>query len=227
MVEHSRKSGLRDYVYEHVKQLLLEGGCRPGTQILVEKLASDLEVSRQPVMDALKRLEFEGFVSIIPQVGCRVRSYRPNEVQDFFLVVAEAEALVAGLAARRAKPDDIVRMQLISGQIGNIAKTPRSAGEKAKLYRSLNRQLHAEFGRAANSEPVAELVRSLGDRSDFFIASAEQPIFFERLQQAHGEHEAIIAAIQRGDDENASRIMRVHILAIEKRLRKPSLESVS
>ena len=71
-----------------------------------------------------------------------------------------------------------------------------------------------------------KLVTGFGDRCDFFIASANRPIFFERLMTAHEEHELIIKAIESGDAKGGAAIMRGHILAIEKRLREPSLESV-
>jgi len=222
----NRSVGLRDHVYEHMKHLLFTSAFRPGMQIDVEKIADDLDVSRQPVMDALKRLNFEGFVTIIPQVGCKVRTYRPEEVSDFFRIVAEVEPLAIEIAAQRATPEDIARMQIISAQIGAMAKSKRSALEKAELYRTLNRQLHSEFGKAAKSSPVVELVTGFGDRCDFFIASANRPIFFERLMTAHEEHELIIKAIESGDAKGGAAVMRRHILAIEKRLREPSLESV-
>src|SRR5262245_65233875 len=120
MVQETRTVGRRDHVYEHIKQLMFAGVYRPGMQIEVEKIAGDLDVSRQPVMDALKRLNFDGFVTIIPQVGCRVRTYKPEEVSDFFRIVASVEALAVELAAKRATPDDITRMQILSGQIGHV-----------------------------------------------------------------------------------------------------------
>jgi DNA-binding GntR family transcriptional regulator len=222
----NRSVGLRDHVYEHMKHLLFTSAYRPGMQIDVEKIAGDLDVSRQPVMDALKRLNFEGFVTIIPQVGCKVRTYRPEEVSDFFRIVAEVEPLAIEIAAQRATSEDVARMQIISAQIGAMAKSKRGAMEKAELYRTLNRQLHSEFGKAAKSSPVVELVTGFGDRCDFFIASANRPIFFERLMTAHEEHELIIKAIESGDAKGGAAVMRRHILAIEKRLREPSLESV-
>ncbi len=226
MIQANRSTGLRDRVYEHVKQLLFTSVYRPGMQIEVETIAASLNVSRQPVMDALKRLNFDGFVTIIPQVGCHVRMYRQEEIGDFFRIVAEVESIAVELAAQRATSDDIARMQIISGQIGVAAKLQRTAKEKAELYRTLNRQLHSEFGNAAKSGPVAELVAGFGDRCDFFIASANRPIFFERLITAHEEHELIIKAIESGEGKAGAAIIRRHIMAIERRLREPSLESV-
>jgi DNA-binding GntR family transcriptional regulator len=220
-----RKFGLTDHVYDHIKKQLLVGGVYRSGTIPVEEIAVELRVSRQPVMDALKRLSIEGFVSITPQVGCRVRSYQPEEVRDFFLLVAAGEALVAELAARRVEVDDIIPLRLVSGEIGSLAKTRRNAADKAEIYRALNRRLHGEIGRIARSNSLVELVVSLADRSDFFIANSGRPIFFERLQPAHREHEAIISAIERRDPENAARLMHDHIMAFEKLLREPALSA--
>lgn len=219
--EQPRLAFFAERVYSHLKEALLDGVHRAGAAIVVEKIAAELQVSRQPVMDALKRLSNEGFVTIVPQVGCRVREYGREEIQDFFHLVAAGEALVAELAAQRARAEDLPPMKIVSAQIGNIARTRRSAEEQAGAYRALNRRLHVQIASAARSPSIAELVGSLGDRSDFFIASAERPIFFERLQQAHKEHEQIIAAIEAGNGEKAARVMREHILGIERRLREP------
>jgi DNA-binding GntR family transcriptional regulator len=222
MAQGSPKVALTERVYGAVKESLLDGAYKPGDAVVVEKISADLRVSRQPVMDALKRLSMEGFVTIVPQVGCYVRIYSPDEMQDFFKLVAAGEALVAELAARRATAENLLSLKIISGQIATIAKTRKSAKEKAGLYRALNRRLHLEIARAARSPSIAELVATLGDRTEFFIASAMRPIFFERLQQAHKEHEDIIAAIEAGDGDRASRVMRTHILGIARRLEAPA-----
>ncbi|MBL4837927.1 MAG: GntR family transcriptional regulator [Kordiimonadaceae bacterium] len=71
-------------VYEYVKDNLLEDAYRNLERIPIEKIAKELGVSRQPVMDAIKRLSAEGFIEIIPQVGSRLRQYSSRDVLDFF-----------------------------------------------------------------------------------------------------------------------------------------------
>src|SRR3546814_9951868 len=119
-------------------------------------------------MDALRRLSIEGFVEIVPQVGFRPRRPEINEIRDFFRRFAEGEAIVAELAAERAEPNVVLTLRLISAQIGALAGQPEEIGGRADLYRTLNRQLHAEMRRAAHSPALAEIVESLGDRSDFY-----------------------------------------------------------
>ena len=213
-----RRGGLAEHVYSYVKQQILDGMFARDTWIPVDEIASRLTVSRQPVMDALKRLTMEGFITIIPQVGCRIRVYTAIEIQDFYRLFAEGEALVAEFAAARAMPEDIIALQVISAQIGRLRTQRLAAPDLSGQYRVLNRKLHFEIRRIARSESVTEVVESLGDRSDFFVATVNAPVFADRLRAAHDEHEDIIAAIAKRRPAEARRIMKEHIAAIGDRL---------
>ncbi|CAH1659421.1 GntR family transcriptional regulator [Chelatococcus asaccharovorans] len=214
-----RRAGLAEYVYGHIKDLILDGHFVPGQTIPVDQLAGQLSVSRQPVTDALKRLSLEGFLVIFPQIGCCVRQYETDEVGDFFRLFAEGEALVAELLVERANVEDIANLEVISAQIGVLRTSMDGPDEISRKYRHLNRRLHFEMRRAARSPSVTEVVETLGDRSDFFIAASRKPLFADRLQTAHDEHEAIIAAVRRRDPGSAREIMKQHILGIDLRIR--------
>ncbi|PWK91900.1 hypothetical protein BV497_10760 [Fulvimonas soli] len=213
-----RRGGLTEHVYEHIKASILDGVFSREAWLPVDQLAGQLDVSRQPVMDALKRLGMEGFVSIIPQVGCRIRSYSPEEIGDFYRLFAEGEALVAEFAASRATSEDVVALEVISAKIGHLRRQKLPQVKLARQYRALNRRLHYEIRRIARSESVTEVVERLGDRSDFFITTTNAPIFADRLNAAHDEHEDIIDAIAHHDAARARRVMKSHIVAIGDRL---------
>ncbi|KGB82699.1 hypothetical protein JT55_06315 [Rhodovulum sp. NI22] len=216
-----RRGGLAEHVYSHIKELLLDGKFDHGESIPVERITEELSVSRQPVMDALKRLSIEGFLVILPQIGCRIREYEPNEITDFFLLFAEGEALIAELAAKRSDAADIAKLSAISFQIGELRGADLSVTQLNQNYRVLNRKLHFEMRQAARSAPIAEVVENLGDRSDFFVAASARPIFSDRLESAHEEHEAILDAIRKGDPDRARAVMKQHILHIEERINGP------
>ena len=208
-----------ELVYNHIKQAILDGVLDAQPWIAIDRIAADLDVSRQPVMDSLKRLAIEGFVTIVPQVGCSLRRYEPSQIEDFFRLFAEGEVVVAELAAARATEDDIAEMAVISARIGRLRIGSMPDEERGQAYRRLNRALHLRMRQAARSPAVAEIVEGLGDRSDFFIALARRPIFAARLEQAHAEHEAMLAEISAGNAVAAGAVIRTHILAIGARLR--------
>jgi DNA-binding GntR family transcriptional regulator len=214
----SRRGGLTERVYDHIKQMLVSGSVDRNDWFPIDQIAADLKMSRQPVMDALRRLATEGFIEVVPQVGCRVRQPEIDETRDFFELFAECEAMTAELAATRADKDNILSLRLISSQIGALVNQTAKADVKADMYRRLNRQLHTEIRRAARSPLVAEIVENLGDRSDFFIAAFKDKVFGLNHQVAHAEHEAVIEAIAKGNAKKARAEMKRHILETERRL---------
>src|SRR6201996_6238917 len=75
---------LAPVVYDLLKERLLEGEFQAGQRLSVESLKTEFGVSKQPVMDALRRLATAGLIEIIPQVGSRVPVYSGADVTDFF-----------------------------------------------------------------------------------------------------------------------------------------------
>jgi len=217
-LKNSRRGGLAERAYDHLKQMLVTGIVTDQQWFPIDEIAAELDTSRQPVMDALRRLSIEGFVEIVPQVGCRPRRPQINEIRDFFRLFAEGEAIIAELAAERADPNVVLTLRLISAQIGALSQQPDEVSGRSDLYRSLNRQLHAEMRRAAHSPALAEIVESLGDRSDFYIACFKDKVFAPNLKIAHAEHEEIIEAIAAGNGRKARGAMKKHITATEQRL---------
>lgn len=209
---------MAERAYDHVKQLLVSGEMSGTQWFPIEEIAKTLGTSRQPVMDALRRLSIEGFVEIVPQVGCRAHRPQLDEIRDFFRLFAEGEALIAELAAVRATPESVVAIRLVSAQIGVLASQHDGLVKKGDLYRQLNRQLHSEMRRAARSPILAEIMESLGDRSDVFIACFKDQVFTPNLDVAHHEHEDIIEAIAAGDGVAARNAMKRHIEATAHRL---------
>jgi DNA-binding GntR family transcriptional regulator len=222
---NSRRGGLAERAYEHIKRMLVTGEVTRSDWFAIDAIAAKLKTSRQPVMDALRRLSTEGFVEIVPQVGCRPRNPSISEIRDFYRLFAVGEAIIAELAAARATPDNILALRLISSQIDALANQMDDMENKADAYRSLNRQLHTEIRRAACSPSLAEIVESLGDRSDFYIAFFRNRVFALNLKIAHAEHEQVIAAIVARDPRKARIAMKRHIRATEKRLEENFVEN--
>lgn len=216
---------LADRAYHHIKAMLIEGRLEAHAWLPVDVIAAELGSSRQPVMDAMKRLSIEGFVEIVPQVGSRVLKPNPQDIDDFYRLFAAGEGLIAELCAARATPTDIVQLRLISDQIGALMAIPQADQVKSESYRMLNRRLHAEMRRISRSRQLAEVVESLGDRSDFYVALNSPNMFALNLDRAHVEHNSIIEAIARGDKAGASDAMIDHIFATERRVLEPTEKS--
>jgi DNA-binding GntR family transcriptional regulator len=158
--------------YELIKDRLLDGRYAGGERLPVDALRGEFGVSKQPVMDALRRLSADGLVEIIPQVGCQVARYTTAEVADFFMFFGELEASIAEVAAGRRTAAQLARMDTVSEQIAKVAYDGDPA-ERAHRYRVLNRDFHAVIGeRHADHERIRDaLMRQDGPAARAAMAS--------------------------------------------------------
>jgi len=203
---------LGSVAYEQIKEQLLEGRWAAGERLSLETFKAQLGASKQPVMEALRRLDADGLVEIIPQVGCRVAAYDQQEVADFFTLFAAFEGAIAGVAAVRRTEEDLSALREMHGRIGDLTKEP-SADARAHGYRVLNRAFHGLIHRMARSNLVEEMSLRMWDLSDFLIntAGVPQPLS-SALDARHSDHEAIYRALIAGDGAAARSEMEQHIL---------------
>lgn len=203
---------LGSMVYDLIKERLLEGAYRAGERVVVEPLKAEFGVSKQPIMEALRRLASEGLVEIIPQVGCRVPVYSPRDVADFFAVFGGMEGAVAGVAAHRHEPGQLDELVRINTAIATLSDDPRPAA-RAHGYRVLNREFHATIHAMAHSDVVAGISRRMWDLSDLLIntGGVDQPLAMAVIGR-HDDHERIIGALRERDHRRARAEMEAHIL---------------
>ena len=94
-------SGKAGEIVAALEHRLITGYYRFGDSLSTNLLAGDFEASRQPISAALNHLRGLGYLKIVPQVGCQVVSPSPQDIDDFFSMLAKIESLIAGLAASR------------------------------------------------------------------------------------------------------------------------------
>ena len=90
---------LRDVVFNTIKDGILSGRLRPGERLLENQLAEELGVSRTPIREALRMLEIENLVDLIPRKGAQVREMSEKDIKDVLEIRKVLEELAAGLAA--------------------------------------------------------------------------------------------------------------------------------
>lgn len=198
-------------IHDIVKERLISGEYAAGSKLSVETIRSEFEVSKQPVMEALRLLSGDGLVEIIPQVGCVVASYPLQEVADFYQMFAGFEGAIAEAAARRRSSGQLERLAEVSGQIGQL-RTATDAAVRASQYRLLNRAFHQTIHTMSGSRIMAETSRRMWDLSDFLIntTGVQQPLS-SAITARHDDHEKIRLALEQGDAAKARREMERHI----------------
>ncbi|MEM7466405.1 MAG: GntR family transcriptional regulator [Pseudomonadota bacterium] len=192
-----------ELAYQHLRKALLEGELTPGDKISVVAVTEQLACSRVPVMEAMKRLEADGFVEIIPQVGCHVSTPIATDVVDFFNLFATVESTVVGLAAERRRPSEIEEFKTLCANIDNKLKLAGGPEARDPIYRQLNLRFHSAIHAMARSPVSTKFASSLWDRSDFYIKLAFGSLYFSKaIKKSHREmRRAIIAG-----DANAAKL---------------------
>ncbi|MEM6487806.1 MAG: GntR family transcriptional regulator [Pseudomonadota bacterium] len=188
-----------------LRDRIVRGILAPDARIVERRLCAELEVSRTPLREALKLLEIDGLVEIHRHRGARVAPLRSDDARHLFEVLAGIEATAAALAAERIGPEAMAALEdMHAGMLTHFRAGERDA------YFALNSRIHqAVLAAAANpylSETHARLMlRAMRGR----YAAIMEP---QRLAEAMGEHEALMAALRVRNGAAAGRIWRRHLL---------------
>jgi DNA-binding GntR family transcriptional regulator len=159
-------------------------------------------------MEALKRLQTERFVEIVPQVGCRVAVPVPSEVEDFYEVFATTEGLASRLAAERRTPEDLELLKAAASQLGRAF---HGDSFDSAHYATLNRDFHSLIHHSAKSREARWAAEMYWDRSDFLLASTRPPFWEVNLSRARSEHQSLYEAVRDGDAVAAQEYALEHI----------------
>jgi DNA-binding GntR family transcriptional regulator len=192
---------LRQSVYEALMELVVGGGLRPGQHLVESDLARQLGVSRQPVREALHRLEAEGWVDLRPSQGAFVHVPTEREINQLLDVRELLEAETARLAARSVTPEAVASLRVI-WQDGEAAS---ESGDLDRVVVS-NSAFHAEIAIRAGNEVLADLAGIVSRRMRWYYRLVAP----SRGHESWAEHRQLIEAIEAGDEERAAAIARAH-----------------
>jgi DNA-binding GntR family transcriptional regulator len=192
---------LRQSVYEILVELVVSGALRPGQHLVESELARQLGVSRQPVREALHRLEAEGWIDLRPSQGAYVHVPTDKEIDQLLDVRELLEGATARLAARAATPEAVASLRA-TWQEGMAAV---ASGDVAAAV-AANNAFHAAVAAVAGNTVLEELSEIVGRRVRWHYRQVA-PV---RGHESWSEHAELVAAIEEGDEDRAAALARVH-----------------
>jgi DNA-binding GntR family transcriptional regulator len=196
-----RPGPLRDRVYEALLELITTRALQPGQHLVESELAGHLGVSRQPVREALQRLNTDGWVDLRPAQGAFVHEPTEEEADQLLTVRTLLEAEAARLAAANASSAGIAVLQELCAEGEKAVAADDVDGAVA-----MNARFHAKIMDLAGNAVLAELAAQVDRRVRWYYT----PIARQRGRQSWIEHRELIAAIADRDEERATRLMRDH-----------------
>ena len=210
--EPIRRETLEELAYRHLRQVLVEGRLAPGERIVASAVAQSAGVSRIPVMQALRRLESEGFVRINPHKDVVVAGLSPGEFRERFLLMAALEALCLREAAGRITPTLLAQLRGLQRDMG----AARGAGNTARAV-AADSEFHRKLWEASGLKQVLQLLQNVWDRGEYYrvIMHARRGGF---AAESLAEHEDILRALEARDWPRAIRAVETHRLRAMERL---------
>jgi DNA-binding GntR family transcriptional regulator len=191
-------------VYEFLKDRIIKGTYGPGEKLNEREIANLVRASRTPVREALRVLEYEGFVINVAKRGVSVKKYSPEELDTLHRMLVRLESLAVEMAVPKLASREIATLQKMTNQLQALA-----AKKRYIEYLTLNFEFHLFFAKVTESKELFDAIAALRKRIFRFyhahIMLAHDP---ERYVKFHQE---IIDALKGKTSTKPEKIMERHI----------------
>ncbi len=202
---------LREIVSDALRQAIRDGILPPGERLMEIPLAEELGVSRTPIREAIRILEQEGLIVMIPRRGTYVADMSLKDVTEVFELRSILEELAAELAAERITNEEIEALEQHLVEIGNYMNENNldNVVQADILF-------HEILYKASRNDRLVEMINNLREQTlRFRTLSMSQT---GRLAKTWDEHRQLVEAISDRDVERARQIARIHMEESEKTL---------
>jgi DNA-binding GntR family transcriptional regulator len=179
---------LREIVFESLREAIISGVLKPGERLMEIQLAEEMGVSRTPIREAIRKLELEGFVVMIPRKGAYVAGISLKDIADVFEIRAALEALAASLAAERITEEELEQMERLL-----VRKAELTEANDLDSIVEVDTDFHAILFKASRNEKLGQILNNLREQIQRFRAvSLAMP---GRMKEALEEHRKIVEAL--------------------------------
>ena len=202
---------LREVVCETLRDAVRRGILQPGERLMEIQLAEDLGVSRTPVREAIRKLEMEGYVIMMPRRGTYVADLSIRDINEVFEIRTSLESLASGLAAERINEDELEKLQRLLVEIGAYIKS----GDMESIVRT-DTEFHDLLYQASRNTRLVGIISNLREQLTRFRTTSMS--FPGRLKATLEEHRKIVEAIAQGDEKAARKAAEHHMEKSEQTL---------
>ena len=198
---------LRENVYENLRSDILTCRLAPGNEIREQELAERYAVSRQPVREALARLEREHLVTVQPRQGYRVNPISLSDARDLLRFRFALEPACVMEAIEGASDETLKSLNEFRRFSGNHED-----------FIAYNRAFHTSLAHGSGNRRMAAALCDLIGQADRLVRVSVANVKGHNPAKLVAEHVALIEAMQQRDSRTAARIIKSHITQTEKRV---------
>lgn len=215
------KINAEEKVYNELRDAIIQRRLYPNMQLTETSIATKLGVSRTPIRAALKRLDYDGLVRIIPNKGAFVASPSIEECRDIYACRLLLEREAAGEAAERITKDELSIYRLHQDEEKESYRKRDFAG-----FIEANNKMHRVIARASGNSYYIKYVDEQLMKSTIYLVHYDT--FYTKPYDdlnSVGEHERLYKALETGDKNAAREAMETHIRSIFENLNVASFEN--
>lgn len=202
---------LRELVCENIRQAIIDGTFSPGERLMEIQLADEMGVSRTPVREAIRKLELEGFVVMIPRRGTYVADISIRDITEIYEIRISLDVLAAGLAAERITDDELNQLNNLLIEISKHVATMNME----KIV-ELDTAFHDLLYKAARNERLCSIINNL--REQLTGIRGRSMSYPGRMVETMDEHRALVDAIASRNVAMAQHAAQVHLENAEQTL---------
>ncbi len=199
-----RNSPLVERVYEAIKQDILMSHLQPGEPLLEEELARRLSVSRTPIREALRKLEHEGLIRIVPNKGAFVRVLTPKDIREIYEVREALESFAAGRAALALPDKEIERFVTLARSLQ--ARKPQLGYRHLRDAWEALRQTVID---ASGNERIQSILATINDQIEAARHYASAPP--GRIEELLADFISVVHALKKRDRSASAGAVREHL----------------
>jgi len=202
---------LREMVFDVLLEAIMSGQLPPGERLMEVQLAEEIGVSRTPVREAIRRLELEGFVVMIPRKGAYVAGLSIKDVTSIFEIRSALESLAVRLGAERITEEGLAVLD------ENLVEFDKNYEEgDTERYFKLDIAFHQALYKFSGNERLVQMMGNLTEQINRYrrVSMSDAVI---RQHTIH-EHRKIVEALRSHDPKKAMEAMSEHMVHTENSL---------
>lgn len=197
---------LRDAVFKTLRQGILTGELKPGERLMEMHLAQRLGVSRTPIREAMRMLEREGLVTMVPRRGAEVANITGKDLKDVLEVRVALDSLAVELACEKITQEE---MQELKRACETFERTTREKEPDAVKITKADVALHDVIVRATGNDKLQQMLSNLSEQMyRYRFEYIKDASYHTRLIE---EHERIYESIRARDKQRAVAEITKHI----------------
>jgi len=186
-----------------LREEILSGQFAPGTRIRQEDIAEQFGASRSPVREALRMLDADGLVTLVANTGAWIAQLSLTECEEMYQIRERVEPLLLNTSMPNLTEESLERLAILAQEM--------EANQDVETFLRLDREFHLLSYSGASTALLGDMVQRLWNTTQHYRRAYTRLLATNGFKTAHYEHHLLLAAITRGDAEDAERILYGHI----------------